>query len=55
MWVSHISGLYVVKNAGRRPTLIIGALWMMMCFLVYAFVGHFFLDSTNPMSREREG
>lgn len=31
--VCTFGGLYVVKKCGRRPALIVGALWMMMCFL----------------------
>jgi MFS transporter, SP family, sugar:H+ symporter len=31
--VCTFGGLYVVKKAGRRNALIVGALWMMMCFL----------------------
>ncbi|TDZ54572.1 Hexose transporter 2 [Colletotrichum trifolii] len=48
-------GLWVVKNAGRRNALIIGALWMMMCFFVYAFVGHFALDRANPSNSPTAG
>lgn len=32
-------GLYVMEHFGRRRPLIIGALWMAMCFLVFASVG----------------
>lgn len=38
-------GLYVVQKCGRRNALIVGALWMMMCFFIYAFVGHFMLHA----------
>lgn len=48
-------GLVVVKKCGRRPALIVGALWMMMCFLVYAFVGHFQLDSEDPTRTPQAG
>ena len=48
-------GLYVVKTFGRRNALMAGALWMMMCFLVYSFVGHFQLDATNPASTPQAG
>ncbi|KAL2265607.1 hypothetical protein VTJ83DRAFT_6707 [Remersonia thermophila] len=41
-------GLYVVKKCGRRNSLIVGALWMTACFLVYSFVGHFALDAEDP-------
>ncbi|KAI2625407.1 general substrate transporter [Hypomontagnella submonticulosa] len=50
-----IVGLYVVQNVGRRKALIAGAFWMMVCFFIYAFVGHFALDSTNPMNTPAAG
>lgn len=31
-------GLYIVERFGRRPSLIAGALWMFMCFMVRLFV-----------------
>jgi SP family sugar:H+ symporter-like MFS transporter len=33
----------------------IGAAWMMMCFFVYAFVGHFALDRKDPLSTPAAG
>ncbi|KAM7206216.1 putative hexose transporter [Rhypophila sp. PSN 637] len=48
-------GLWVVKNCGRRNALMVGAAWMMMCFLVYSFVGHFSLDHTNPQNTPSAG
>ncbi|OHE95079.1 hypothetical protein CORC01_09603 [Colletotrichum orchidophilum] len=48
-------GLVVVKKSGRRIALITGALWMMMCFFVYAFVGHFALDTVNPSNTPQAG
>ncbi|KAM7222104.1 putative hexose transporter [Rhypophila decipiens] len=48
-------GLWVVKNCGRRNALMVGAAWMMMCFLVYSFVGHFSLNHTNPQNTPRAG
>lgn len=48
-------GLVVVKKCGRRWALIVGALWMMMCFLVYAFVGHYKLDSVDPTKTPQAG
>ncbi|KAH0593797.1 hypothetical protein MHUMG1_08548 [Metarhizium humberi] len=50
-----IIALWVTKRFGRRNTLMIGAAWMMMCFLVYAFVGHFALDHDNPMNTPKAG
>ncbi|KEY68623.1 hypothetical protein S7711_00505 [Stachybotrys chartarum IBT 7711] len=49
------AGLYVVQKSGRRTALIVGGLWMMMCFLVYSFVGHFALDRENPMATPTAG
>ena len=37
---STFLGLYFVEHFGRRKCLIFGALWMTMCFLVFASVGH---------------
>ncbi|KAE9570123.1 Hexose transporter 2 [Colletotrichum fructicola] len=48
-------GLWIVKNAGRRMALIVGALWMMACFFVYAFVGHFALDHNDPSNTPTAG
>lgn len=48
-------GLYVVKKCGRRNALMAGALWMMVCFLVYSFVGHFKLDPVNPANTPAAG
>lgn len=33
-------GLYVVENMGRRKSMIIGAIGMCVCFLIFASVGH---------------
>jgi len=41
-------GLYVVEKFGRRKSLIIGGLWMFVCFMVFASVGHFSLDQKVP-------
>ncbi|PWY81618.1 monosaccharide transporter [Aspergillus sclerotioniger CBS 115572] len=41
-------GLYLIENYGRRRSLIAGALWMFVCFMVFASVGHFSLDHQNP-------
>ena len=50
-----LGGLWVVGNVGRRKALICGALWMAMCFLVFAFVGKYMLDPLNPMSTPAAG
>ncbi|KAI1471808.1 general substrate transporter [Daldinia caldariorum] len=50
-----IAGLYVVQKVGRRKALIAGAASMMVCFFIYAFVGHFALDSANPLNTPQAG
>ncbi|KAI5289647.1 hexose transporter hxt1 [Ascosphaera aggregata] len=41
-------GLYFVDHLGRRKSLILGAIWMFCCFIVFATIGHFVLDYRNP-------
>jgi SP family sugar:H+ symporter-like MFS transporter len=41
-------GLYVIEHFGRRKSLIAGGIWMFICFMVFASVGHFSLDVKNP-------
>jgi len=43
-------GLYIVERYGRRPSLIVGGLWMFMCFMVFASLGHFALDQNAPQT-----
>ncbi|KAK1993422.1 general substrate transporter [Colletotrichum falcatum] len=43
-------GLYIVEHFGRRKSLITGSIWMFVCFLIFASVGHFSLDLENPQS-----
>ncbi|OTB04536.1 hypothetical protein M426DRAFT_320655 [Hypoxylon sp. CI-4A] len=50
-----IAGLFVVQKVGRRKALIVGAAWMMACFFIYAFVGHYALDSENPLNTPKAG
>ncbi|KAJ4171911.1 hexose transporter hxt5 [Fusarium falciforme] len=49
------AALYIVQKCGRRNALMVGGAWMMMCFFVYAFVGHFALDSENPLNTPAAG
>ncbi len=42
--VFTFGGLYVAAKCGRRRALMVGAVCMTMCFLVYALVGRFALD-----------
>ena len=48
-------GLYIVEKFGRRPSLIFGALWMFMCFLVFASLGHFALNKDDGTSSQGVG
>jgi MFS transporter, SP family, sugar:H+ symporter len=48
-------GLYLIEHYGRRKSLIGGALWMFMCFMVFASVGHFSLDYRNPVNTPTSG
>ncbi|KAK8220076.1 hexose transporter hxt5 [Zalaria obscura] len=49
------AGLYVVAKCGRRKALMAGAAWSFICFMIYAFVGHFMLDQQNPASTPQAG
>jgi SP family sugar:H+ symporter-like MFS transporter len=48
-------GLYIVEKYGRRPSLIAGALWMFMCFMVFSSLGHFALDRDAPETTQGIG
>lgn len=50
-----IPGLYVVERFGRRPSLIVGGLWMFMCFLIFASLGHFALTNADGTSNQGIG
>ncbi|KAJ4360160.1 hexose transporter hxt5 [Didymosphaeria variabile] len=41
-------GLYIVEHYGRRKSLIAGSVWMFICFMIFASVGHFVLDRNTP-------
>ncbi|KAF7714027.1 MFS-type Sugar/inositol transporter [Penicillium ucsense] len=41
-------GLYVVENFGRRKSLMFGAGWMFIMFMIFASLGHFALDVAHP-------
>ncbi|KAI9734808.1 MAG: hexose transporter hxt1 [Cirrosporium novae-zelandiae] len=46
-------GLWFVERFGRRKSLIVGGLWMFVCFMIFASLGHFKLrqpDGTNSSS-----
>jgi SP family sugar:H+ symporter-like MFS transporter len=38
---STFLGLYFVEHFGRRKCLYFGAIWMFVCFMVFASIGHF--------------
>ncbi|EEU38114.1 uncharacterized protein NECHADRAFT_71510 [Fusarium vanettenii 77-13-4] len=48
-------GLYLVEHYGRRKSLIAGSVWMFICFLIFASVGHFALDRTTPQNTQSAG
>lgn len=48
-------GLYLVEHYGRRKSLIAGSIWMVVFFLLFASVGHFSLDQTDPTNTPQAG
>ncbi|PYH78203.1 monosaccharide transporter [Aspergillus uvarum CBS 121591] len=50
-----LPGLYIVEHYGRRKSLMYGAAWMFICFMIWASVGNFALDINNPESTPAAG
>ncbi|KAB8235344.1 general substrate transporter [Aspergillus alliaceus] len=50
-----LPGLYVVEHYGRRNSLMVGAGWMFICFMIWASIGHFALDLENPPNTPKSG
>lgn len=48
-------GLYIIEHYGRRKSLITGGIWMFICFMVFASVGHFALDVNHPQNTPGAG
>lgn len=48
-------GLYLVEHYGRRRSLITGSIWMTVCFIIFASVGHFALDVETPSNTPQAG
>lgn len=48
-------GLYIVERFGRRKSLIVGGIGMFINFLIFASVGTFALDNTNPQATPAAG
>ncbi|OKL57309.1 hypothetical protein UA08_07493 [Talaromyces atroroseus] len=48
-------GLYIVEHYGRRKSLIVGGLWMFVCFMIFSTVGHYSLDHANPQATPKAG
>ncbi|UKZ65087.1 uncharacterized protein TrAtP1_006288 [Trichoderma atroviride] len=48
-------GLYMVEHFGRRKSLIAGSIWMFICFMIFASVGHFMLNLTDPAATPTPG
>ncbi|KAK7541364.1 hypothetical protein IWX49DRAFT_519065 [Phyllosticta citricarpa] len=53
--VATIAGLWIVENCGRRKSLMAGAAWAVMCFLIYSFVGHFILTEGDGSNKQAAG
>jgi SP family sugar:H+ symporter-like MFS transporter len=54
-FVSTIACLWIVEHCGRRKSLMAGAAWMCMCFLIFSFIGHFKLDHADPSRTPQAG
>ncbi|KAJ5147143.1 High-affinity fructose transporter ght6 [Penicillium atrosanguineum] len=52
---STFLGLYLIEHYGRRRSLIAGALWMFVCFMIFASVGHFSLNRDHPEQTHSAG
>jgi SP family sugar:H+ symporter-like MFS transporter len=52
---STFLGLYNIQHFGRRKSLIAGAIWMFVCFLIFASIGHFSLDRQTPANTPGAG
>lgn len=52
---STFIGLYMVEHFGRRKSLIAGSIWMTVCFVIFASVGHFSLDVNEPSNTPKQG
>ena len=50
-----VPGLYFAARFSHRKCLIFGALWMSGCFLAFASIGHFALDSEDPTRTSKAG
>lgn len=48
-------GLWLIEHYGRRKSLMVGSIWMFICFLIFASVGHFSLDRSDPSSTRSAG
>lgn len=45
--VTTFPGLYMVEKYGRRICLSLGALWMFICYMVFASLGYFSLENAD--------
>ena len=54
---STFLGLYVVDHFGRRRSLVTGGIWMFICFMIFASIGHFQFQpqSTSGQSTYQSG
>lgn len=46
--ISTIPGLYFAQRFKRRRCLVVGAICMAICFVVFSSIGHFILDRDDP-------
>lgn len=53
--VTTFPGLYFVEKFGRRKCLVSGALWMFMCFLIFASLGQFKLTNADGSKNQSVG
>ncbi|KAL2815658.1 general substrate transporter [Aspergillus granulosus] len=50
-----LPGLYIVEHYGRRKSLMVGGAWCAICFFIWASVGHYALDISNPQATPKAG
>ncbi|OJJ43003.1 hypothetical protein ASPZODRAFT_19980 [Penicilliopsis zonata CBS 506.65] len=48
-------GLYIIEHFGRRKSLMTGGIWMFVCFMIFASIGHFSLNISTPQETPGAG
>lgn len=46
-FVATVFGILLVDRFGRRKLMIHGGIWIALCLLIFASIGHFYLDEIN--------